>query len=197
MPGEGDLDIHPVTADRLGDLARLFETNGTTRGCWCMYFIAPRAEFGAGMRGGNRARFEELAVDADPPMGLLAYRQAAPVGWCAIGPRSRYPRAIGPRATILKGRDPAEDDEVWLVTCFFVRVGARRQGATRKLLTAAVELAEQSGARAIEGFPRAAGQPSSPDDYLGHEDVFAACGFDCIARPTPRRAVMRRDLAPG
>jgi GNAT superfamily N-acetyltransferase len=194
VPAGEDLDIQPVTGDRLDDLADLFETNGTTRGCWCMYFIASRAEFGAGWRGGNRERFDELAVSADPPMGLLAYLDGVPVGWCALGPRSRYPRAIGPRARILKDRDRAEDDDVWLVPCFFVRVGARRLGITRALLAAAVDLARQSGATAIEGFPRSDDTDASPEDYLGREAVFAACGFECVARPTPRRAVMRRDV---
>jgi GNAT superfamily N-acetyltransferase len=195
MSGDGDVEIHPVTADRLGDLADLFESNGTTRGCWCMFFIAERAEFGAGMQnGGNRRAFEALAATADPPVGLLAYDAGTPVGWCALGPRSRYARAISRRATILKARDPSEDDDVWLVPCFFVRVGSRRRGLTRRMLSAAVELAKRSGAQAIEGFPRAAGERPTPDDYLGKEQVFAACGFECIARPTPRRAVMRRHL---
>ena len=189
-----NLTIRPVTSERLDDLADLFGSNGTTRGCWCMYFIASRAEYSAGWGRGNRAEFEALAAESDEPIGLLAYRDGVPVGWCATGPRSRYERTIGPRTRILAGRDPAEDDAVWLVPCFFVRVGERGQGITSALLAEAVELARSSGAPAIEGFPRAAGQPPSPDDYLGREEVFAACGFECIARPTPRRVVMRRDL---
>jgi GNAT superfamily N-acetyltransferase len=159
-----------------------------------MFFIAPPAEFRAGYQGGNLAQFEEVAVTSDVPVGILAYRDGTPVGWCAAGPRSRYQRAIGPRATILAERDPIEDDDVWLVPCFFTRVGHRRQGVTRELLLAAVDLARTCGAAAIEGFPRGAGQRPSPDDYLGREEVFASCGFARIAQPTPRRAVMRRDL---
>jgi GNAT superfamily N-acetyltransferase len=194
MPAGEVPEIRPVTSDRLDDLATLFDTNGTTRGCWCMYFIATRAEFGAGWRGGNRTRFDELAVSADPPMGLLAYRDGVPSGWCALGPRTRYPRAISPRARILAGRDRDEDDDVWLVPCFFVRTDARRLGTTRALLAAAVDLARRSGATALEGFPRSDETATSSEDYLGRESVFAECGFECVARPTPRRAVMRREL---
>jgi GNAT superfamily N-acetyltransferase len=188
------LTVHPVTPRRLADLAELFDSSGVTRGCWCMYFIASRAEFGAGYGSGNRAAFERLASASAEPVGLLAYEGTKPVGWCAAGPRARYPRTIGPRARILAGRDAAEDDDVWLVPCFFVRVGARGHGVTAALLDAAVELATAHGAAAIEGFPRAAGQPPSPDDYLGREEVFGSCGFTAIDRPTPRRVVMRRDL---
>lgn len=81
-----------------------------------------------------------------------------------------------------------------VVTCFFVRVGSRHKGITRRLLAAAVDQAASGRATAIEGFPRAAGQPPSPDDFLGREELFAACGFECIGRPTSRRAVMRHDL---
>jgi hypothetical protein len=195
MPAHPEPEVHPVSAGRLDDLADLFGSNGTTRGCWCMYFIAGRDEFSTDWGVGNRMRFEELAGASTEPMGLLAYVNGAPAAWCAAGPRSRYPRTIGPRAKILAGRDPGEDDDVWLVPCFFVRVGERGAGLTTALLEQAVELAVAHGAPAIEGFPRAAGQPPSPDDYLGHEEVFTACGFRPVDRPTPRRVVMRRDLS--
>jgi len=188
------IDVQPVTAERLDDLADLFESHGTTRGCWCMYFIADRSAYGAGWRGGNRRAFEQLAVASAEPVGLLAYEDGRPVGWCAIGPRSRYPRAIGPRARVLRDRDPAEDDTAWLVPCFFVRAGHRGQGITRALLEAAVALAQERGAVAIEGFPRAEGKPSVTDGYLGSEGLFATCGFEPVARPTPVRVVMRRPL---
>lgn len=184
-----------MTADRLADLADLFDSNSTTRGCWCMWFIATSKERRINWGAANRARFEEFVAAADPPAGLLAYRDGRPVGWCALGPRSRYPSAIGPRSIILKGRDPDEDNDVWLVPCFFVRVGFRRSGITYALLSAAVELAQHSSAIAIEGFPLSV-DGDSVDGFLGRERVFDACGFTCIARPTPRRAVMRRELKP-
>lgn len=199
--------IHPVTPDRLDDLAALFKTHASTRGCYCMCFRGPRRDFVTGWDGGNKANFERLAKTDDPPPGLLAYRDDEPVGWCSVGPRSRYDRAISQRAVILKERDPAEDDDVWLVPCFFVRVGKRKHGTTYQLLNAAVTMAQQYDATAIEGFPLAgnrrndaepiaasAVKSASADGYLGRESLFAACGFEPIARPTPRRVVMRRDL---
>jgi GNAT superfamily N-acetyltransferase len=189
------VEIHAVTPDRLDDLADLFESNATTRGCWCMWFINPAADVKAGWsNGGNRRAFEAAAVDADPPMGLLAYDEGVPVGWLSTGPRSRYQRAIGKRTRILKARDASEDDDVWLLPCFFVRVGHRRQGIPAALLAAAVEHATAHGAAAVEGFPIAEGNDVSADDYLGKERRFAECGFECVDRPSPRRVVMRRSL---
>lgn len=183
------MEIRPLTADRLPDLADLFDSNGTTRGCWCMWFVLPRKEFDAGWRGGNRERFAEFAA-AGPPAGVLAYEDGRPIGWCAVGPRSRYPRAIGPRS-IMRQRDQSEDDAVWLVSCFFVRVGFRRAGVTGELLAAAVDLAAQHGASAVEGFPKVT---PSRDGFVGYERVFARRGFRVIARPSPTRVVVRRDL---
>jgi GNAT superfamily N-acetyltransferase len=158
-----------------------------------MYFVAPRREFSAGWRGGgNRARFEGIAQTADPPMGVIAYKDGRPVGWAALGPRTRYPNTISSRAIILKGRDSSEDEDVWLAPCFFVRVGYRGKGLTSRLLISVVELAREHGAKAVEGFPLTA--EGTVDEYLGREHMFAACGFECVARPTPRRAVMRRNL---
>jgi GNAT superfamily N-acetyltransferase len=188
------VQIEPVTKARLDDLADLFQTNATTRGCWCVWFMSTGKQRQEGWGTANRERFEAFASRAKPPAGLLAYKDGVPVGWCATGPRSRYPAAIGPRAQMLKARDPAEDDDVWLVPCFFVRVGYRRAGVTDALLKAAVALAEASGATAIEGFPLAEGAQAT-DGYLGKERQFERCGFTCIARPSPRRAVMRRELS--
>jgi GNAT superfamily N-acetyltransferase len=185
-------EIVPVDETVLGDLADLFESNGATRGCWCMAFLIPRSEYYAGRRGGNRARFEELARQGDSPMGLLAYHEGRPAAWLAAGPRARYAVATGGRS-ILKDRDPAEDHDVWLAPCFFVRVGQRRAGLTEQLLTRAVELAAVAGASAIEGWP-IADSYGGGESFEGREHVFAKCGFDCVGRPSPRRVIMRRTL---
>lgn len=189
------MEIHPVTVERLGDLADLFETGSATRGCWCMWFIGAADEVRAGWgNGGNRRAFEALVGTADPPLGLIAYDDGVPVGWLATGPRSRYPRAIGPRSKLMKDRDPAEDDDVWLLPCFYVRVGHRRQGVTAALVAAAVEAAAEHGAPAVEGLPIADDYPKDQNDFVGKQRRFAECGFECIARPTPRRVIMRRNL---
>ena len=81
-----------------------------------------------------------------------------------------------------------------MLPCFFVRVGYRRTGVTAALVAAAVDAAEAHGARAVEGFPIADGYPKSQDDYVGKQRRFEECGFTCVAEPSPRRVVMRRDL---
>ena len=189
------VEIHPVTPERLDDLAELFATGSATRGCWCMWFINSPQEVRDGWNnGGNRRAFEALTERADPPLGLMAYDDGVPAGWIATGPRSRYPRAISGRATIMKGRDPDEDDDVWLLPCFYVRPGHRRKGITAALLDAAAGAAEAHGATAVEGFPIASSYEKGQDDFVGKQRRFEECGFECVAQPSPRRVVMRRDF---
>jgi GNAT superfamily N-acetyltransferase len=193
------VDIHPLTPERLGDLAHLFGGNGITTGCWCMWFLLTSREFDAGWGALNRSRFEAYARAATVPPGLLAYRDAdayrdgEPVGWCATGPRARFGRSL--RSPLLRGRDPAEDDDVWLVACLFVGRDARREGVTAALVDAAVGLAHEHGATAVEAVPLVGGQRHpTTEAYVGTEAMFAGRGFAVRARPSPRRLVMRLDL---
>jgi GNAT superfamily N-acetyltransferase len=187
------LTVRPATTARLDDVAALFGTNKTVDGCFCMWFLLPVKECHAGWGAENQARFRALSAGADPPLGLLAYRDGEPVGWCAMGPRTRYARML--RAPTLRQRDPAEDERVWLVPCFYIRRDARRSGVSHALLESAVEAARRAGAVAVEGFPLAAGhRASAGDKYVGVEALFASAGFRPVAHPSTARVIMRRDL---
>jgi GNAT superfamily N-acetyltransferase len=185
--------VKPVGAAQLGDVAALFGSSRTTEGCYCMWFVLPAKECSAGWSGGNKVAFEALVESGTDPFGVLAYRNREPVGWAAVGPRSRYARAL--RSAVLKGRDPDEDDQVWFLPCFFIRRDARGAGVARRLLEAAVDLAQRRGATAIEAFPLAGGdRQNTGNAFVGVEPLFASTGFTAVNRPTPKRVVMRRDL---
>ncbi|MCA9970136.1 MAG: GNAT family N-acetyltransferase [Anaerolineales bacterium] len=187
------LTVQPVTERLLDDLAQLFGTNEVTERCWCMWFIIPVKQFHAQGSAGNCAQFGALAAADAQPMGLLAYQDGEPVGWCAAGPRSRYVRAL--KTPTYRGGPPEDDDAVWLVPCFFVRPEARGAGVAQALLEAAVALAAAAGATAVEGFPfSGAKRRSGGDVQVGFEPLFAACGFEAVRAPSASRVVMRREL---
>ena len=129
------------------------------------------------------------------PLGLIAYRGGQPVGWVAAGPRSRYARAV--RTPTMKGIDHSEDDDVWLVPCFFIRADMRGRSLSRRLLQRAVELAATSSASAVEGFPTVGSKRSSADQQVGTEALFESCGFKAIRHPSSNRVVMRLELPAG
>ena len=185
--------VQPAGPTEVEALRELFASAHATRHCWCMSFCSSRAEFALGwFGGGNRRRFEALA-ERGSPMGVLASLASLPVGWGACGPRSRYLGEAPSGHPILGERPRTEDETVWLLPCLFVRVGHRGQGVSHALVEAAVSLARQHGASALEAWP-VAPDSRSRDAFVGREGLFAEMGFHCVARPTPGRAVMRIDF---
>jgi hypothetical protein len=186
------VDIKAVSSDLVKDLGTLFCADKQTTGCWCMWFIIPVKEYHAAGGHRNRASFRELLASSEKPVGLIAYMNDEPLGWCAVGPRSRYVRAI--RTPTYKGRDPAEDDDVWLLPCLFVRKEARKSGLSERLVRSAVRLAKECGAVAIEAFPHSGPKRRSKETQVGFEAVFSRCGFAAIRRPSASRVVMRLEF---
>ena len=184
--------IEQVTSALVDDLAKLFGSEKIANDCWCMWFIIPVKDFHAAGSDGNRASFCNLLAKSEHTPGLLAYQDAEPVGWCAVGPRSRYARAL--KTPTYRGGEAESDADIWLVPCLFVRKDVRRRGVSQALLEAAVDLAKQNGATAVEGFPFSGSKKRSGDIQVGSEPLFAACGFDVIRTPSPGRVVMRREL---
>jgi GNAT superfamily N-acetyltransferase len=187
------LRIERVTASSMRRADAFFSADPEANGCWCMWFIIPVKAYHAAGSEGNCESFHALAASSDTPIGLLAYDDIEPVGWCAVGPRARYARAI--LTPTYKGRDPNEDQDVWLVPCFNVRADRRKSGVTKALLEAAINLAREHGATAIEGFPLTGTKRHSKDTQVGFDSVFMSLGFRVIRTPSESRAVVRLDLA--
>jgi|SRR5579885_2212340 len=180
------LTIEPVTPERWDDLELLFGERGACAGCWCMWWRLPRAKFVAQKGEANRKALKRIVASAEIP-GLIAYHEGEPIGWCALAPRSAYPRLANSR--ILQ---PIDEQPVWSVTCFFVARPFRRRGVTGKLLRAAIDHARRSGARVLEGYPvdpKAEGADTFL--YTGLASAFLAAGFKEVARRSPTRPIMR------
>jgi GNAT superfamily N-acetyltransferase len=186
---EAELQVHPLTGDRWDDLVTLFDRPGDPRGCWCMFWRVRGREFEQLWGQGAKAAFHQV-VDRGPPPGLLAYRDGAPVGWCAVAPREAYPRVLRSRTI-----GPLEDTPAaWAVVCFYVVRGERRGGVAATLLAAAVDFAAEHGASSVEGYPRDTGgaRRGANELFVGSLAMFRAAGFEEVARNSPRRPVMRR-----
>ena len=186
------LRIEQVAIGHIDDLETLFGSDEKAGRCWCMWFLIKVADFHAARGDGNREAFQRL-VDAEPhPMGLIAYLDDHPVGWCAVGPRARYARAV--KALTLRNREGGDDD-VWFVPCFFIHPDHRGAGIASALLDSAVAHAFAAGAVAVEGFPLAGDRrrSSGSDFQTGVEPLFAAADFAPHHRPSQNRVVMRRD----
>lgn len=201
---EGDIDVAAVTSDRWADLVDLFERRGPrgawprTSACYCMFWRLQPADYEAAFRhrslenrsgGPNKDAMKRLVARGVVP-GLLAYRDARPVGWVSLSPRSELVRLE--HSPQLRPADGDDDESTWSIACFYVERAGWRTGVGTALLAAAVDRAVAHGARTIEGYPVVA---PSVDPYTGYDTMFAHAGFRLVRPGRGRgRALWQRDV---
>lgn len=194
------LAIVPANEASWEDLRAVFGTRGNTSRCWCQRYKLHPGESWAGVGADELAFRLRTQTECGHPestttSGLVAYLDAEPVGWCAVEPRTEYPRMLRNNRVPWEGRaEDKADGGVWAVTCLVTRVGFRRRGVSRALARAAVGFARERGARALEGYPITTTDVLLEELHVGTRDTFAAAGFAEVGHPTPRRVVMRIDF---
>jgi GNAT superfamily N-acetyltransferase len=192
--------VVPASEAAWEDLEAVFGRRGPGSRCWCQrYKLAPGERF-AGFPAEERAwRLRQQTgcgfPDTERTSGLVAHVDDSPAGWCAVEPRPAYGSLVRHSRVAWLGREEDRTDEsVWAVTCVFTRAGFRRQGVSRTLIAAAVPFARDRGARALEGYPITTTDVIEEELHVGTLSAFEAAGFHVVARPTPRRVVVRVDF---
>ena len=195
-----ELTIVPANEASWEDLHSVFGTRGDPSRCWCQRYKMQPGESWASVGAEELAFRFRAQTDCGHPesratSGLVAYLDGEPVGWCAVEPRTAYPRLLLKTRVPWDGRNEDKaDDSVWAVTCVLTRKGHRRRGVRYALVRAAVDFARERGARAIEGYPMTTTDALVGELHVGTVGVFAAAEFTEVSRPSVRRAVMRIDL---
>jgi GNAT superfamily N-acetyltransferase len=114
---------------------------------------------------------------------MLAYVGGEVAGWCGFGVRDRLPRLARSRTI------PRVDDEpVWAILCFKVRVGFRRRGVAAALLEGVVDYARRSGAPGVEAYPidPEGGRVDVSFGYVGVTPMFEKAGFVRVVETSAR-----------
>jgi GNAT superfamily N-acetyltransferase len=189
MNADAQWIVHPVTPERWGDLAALFEPDPVCRSCWCMWWRETRSEF---FRLGSAYHREAMCaiVSHGEVPGLLGYLDGVPVGWVSVAPRECFPSIL--RSPRLRRVD---DVRVWSIVCFAIAAGRRGLGLSATLLGAAVEYARAQGARAVEGYPvREVRGAADGQAFTGALTTFLRAGFEIVADRGGRRVVVRKSL---
>ena len=195
--------IVPANEASWDDLQAVFGTRGDPSRCYCQRYRMQPGESWLSVGAEQLAfRFRRQTEGGHPESGttsgLVAYLDDAPVGWCAVEPRTAYPRLLLKTRVPWAGRaEDKTDDSVWAVTCVVTRAGFRRRGISRALVRGAADFARERGARALEGYPMIVepGQEVMLGElHVGSRSAFAAAGFREVSHPTPRRVVMRIDF---
>ena len=123
----------------------------------------------------------EALVQAGTPIGVLAYHQGKPVGWCSVAPRETY--RLLESSTTLKRMDALP---TWCVVCFYADPAMRGQNLPVRLLQAAVAFAASQGATIIEGYPV---EPNRSYRFMGSPSTFEKAGFHEVGPKNGRRIV--------
>ncbi len=200
-----DLEFHPLTPNRLPDLASLFEQGGDPKWCWCASFRVRGMDFTKARPADNRAVLEKAArADArrGRAPGLIAYRDGEAIGWVSLAPREDFERLEHSKVLARVDEKP-----VWSIVCFVVGRRARGQGVANALLAAAIVYARDHGATLLEAYPTDAadGRIPSANAYMGTLSMFERAGFTEVdrrqanssvrPRPIVRRAIRGRRTA--
>ena len=175
--------LQPLTTDLWPAIEDLFQSGTACNRCWCMYWRIGRA-YNQRTPESNKDAFRRV-VQEGPPPGLLAFDGDIAVGWCQLSSRDCLPYLN--RTPFLK---PVDNLPVWCISCFYVRLGYRRQGITAALVREALRTARNAGAPALEAYPLDQSLTGS-STWTGYASTFLKLGFKCVARRRPPRPIMQ------
>ena len=191
---DDDLDILPLTPERLPDLAGLFNQGGDPKFCWCSWYRVRSVDFASATAASNREVLER-AVDTTGAVGrapgLIAYRDGEAIGWVSLGPREDFDRLQHSKVL-----GPVDDRPVWSIVCFVVARHARGRGVARRLLDAAIAYAVEHGATLLEAYPAdtAGGRVPAAHAFKGTVSMFEDAGFQVVERRRANRASTPRPI---
>jgi GNAT superfamily N-acetyltransferase len=186
LPMPDEVMFRPVTAESWADFARLFESRGAPKSCWCTVWRIVHASPASRRSAATRKQEMKQRISAAEPVGLLGYIGAEPVAWCSVAPRNTY------RSSVSDTHSGDGSHRIWSIVCFFVTRDFRGQGMFRKLLAAAEEHAANKGATLLEAYPV---DPDSPSyRFGGFLPAFQEAGFALVGQKGTRRHIVRKVL---
>jgi GNAT superfamily N-acetyltransferase len=171
------IKIRPVDKNNWNDFEALFQSKGGPDYCWCMVWRMTKDE----LKQNNsvcRKEFIKQRIWQNIPIGIVGYFDNEPIAWCSIAPRETHER--------LRGDEHLEN--VWSITCFYIKRQFRRKGLTEYLIEKAKEYAKENGAEYIEAYPVEQDSPSYR--FMGYRGTFEKAGFTYIKMAGTRRHVM-------
>lgn len=183
--------LRPAGPDTWADVAEVMGERGDPSRCSCQYFRLRGRGWNEATPDANRKALRSQVRDEERPPGVLAYDGTTPVGWCAVAPRTAYPRVVA------SPNWRSDMPDAWVITCFVVPVGHRRQGLARELAEGAVDLARSYDAKVVEACAvdtSTTDRIPSANLYRGPLSVFLDTGFTEVSRTSPQWVLVRRTL---
>ena len=172
-------------------IEELFGPRGACGGCWCMSWRVPHGGKMWHEAAGepNRKSFRKL-VTGGKAHGVLAFDGKTPVGWCAFGLRTEFPRT-----ETVKAYRREDIEGVWSINCFYIHKEYRSSGVSGLLLDGAVKAIRKLKGKIIEGYPtpltKDGKQLPAAFAYTGPEVIFKRAGFKQVQRLSASRPLYR------
>ncbi|RDJ00733.1 hypothetical protein B5K05_33215 [Rhizobium phaseoli] len=163
-----ELKIRALSRDNAGEFFDFHERAGNWCFCvgwWTKTWDSWSLRTTEQNRSLRAALFEKGIFD-----GFLCYYGTQVVGWCQVGPASRYEK-------MLSQFDLAADDRVWAIGCILVHPDFRRRGISRFMIEQIIPKVFKLGAETIIALPKTGGDEDSADLWNGPRSVFECCGF--------------------
>lgn len=167
----------------------LFGEKGACGGCWCMLWRMGNKEFEKNKGKGNKSKMHQLTTQKEY-LGILAFDQDDPVGWCSVSPKEKFIRLQNSR--LFKSQHP--DQNLWSITCLLVRKEYRMKGISSQLINQASHFAFSNGATAVEAYPIISDRKNIPAAFawIGLASAYAKVGFKKVGQPSDTRLIMRK-----
>ena len=188
----GDVEIFPVTEDRVADWLQFFDHDGFAgnpdwASCYCIEPHLPASDEHP-EQPWRETRAKMIGrLQCGATFGYLAYVDGKPAGWVNASMRSDYGLY---ESVDSEGPDPAS---VVGVSCFIVAPPYRRHGVSGKLLDRVIEDAGSRGASWVEGYPYNDPDSGDPGHFRGPRQIYEERGFSSV-ESRERDTVMRRPV---
>ncbi len=189
----GEVDVHPVTEERIADWLAFFDHDAFVgkpewAACYCLEpFIDRPGEpplDEALEWGQRRERMIGLLRDGTA-FGYLAYVDGRPAGWVNASSRAAYRKyedvdPQGPNPGSIAG-----------ISCFVVAPPYRNHGLARALMERVLADAAERGVDWVEGYPFNDNPQHDGDGFRGPRRLYDSCGFEPV-EIRDRDTVVRR-----
>jgi len=182
-----DLIFKPLSTKTWKDFETLFGKRGACGGCWCMFWRLTSKEYDLYKGESNRIKIHKLVQDKKK-LGIIAFKNDLPIGWCSISPRDTLTRLEN--SNLLKRID---DVPVWSITCLFVKKEFRRQDISSLLISEAAKFAFKNGALVVEAYPIIPKKKEVPEifAFTGFASAYKKAKFKIVRKPNENRLIMR------
>lgn len=172
------------------DFEAMFQKHkGVRGGCWCTFHQCSSSEFQK-MQKEERRDFHRERVFGGTSTGVIYYEDDCPVAWCEFGKAELFEQINRNRA--YKNLSLEVKPE-WRICCIFTDKEHRKEGLSKKVLSAALTLIEEMGGGKAEAFPLDIPGNEKPQ-YTGTVKMYLEEGFKVVAPLGKYQLLMAKDF---